>query len=240
MSHYTMQLRNAVNQFLDDAELERTEKNWPAIWGRLGLADYPIYDEAHRDELNMKIVRRYYMREIGLETFGLFKFYLRSTMMEIMPYYNRIYKVLDQDFNPLSNWNMTYDEDWTVNTDRTDNWSSKNNSDTASSDTSDNRVIFADTPMGMLDDPLTNQIAQGTYGTNATYEHGTGSTSSSSDSMGSGNSTRDNDELGKRKRTEQGYKNITFMELLKQYKDAIIDVDVMIMEDLRKLFMGIG
>lgn len=240
MSHYTVQLRNVVNQFLDDAGLERKEENWPKIWARLGLADYPLFDPAHRDDLNTKIVRRYYMREIGLETFGLFKFYLRARMMEVMPYYNRIYKVIDQDFNPLSNWNMDYDEDWNVNTDRADTWSSKNGSTASSSDTSDNRVIFADTPMGMLDDPMTNQIAQGTYGTNATYEHGTGSTSSSSDSTGSGNSKRDNDELGKRKRKEQGYKNITFMELLRQYKDAVIDVDVMVMDELKDLFMGIG
>lgn len=248
MSHYTLQLRNAVNQFLDDAGLERKEENWPGIWERLGLADYPIYDESHRDELNMKIVRRYYMREIGLETFGLFKFYLRAKMMEIMPYYNRLYKVIDQDFNPLSNWNMTYTEDWTVNTDRLDDWSNKNSSntdsDSTSNDTNDNRNIFQDTPMGMLDNPGSNPISNLEYATTVTYDHGSGSTTSHSDSnssgTASGTSKRDNDEIGEKKSTEVGYKNITFVDLMKKYMDAIIDVDLMVLDDLHKLFMGIA
>lgn len=244
MSRYTVQLRNVVNQFLDDAGLERKEENWPKIWARLGLADYPLFDPAHRDELNTKIVRRYYMREIGLETFGLFKFYLRARMMEIMPYYNRIYKVIDDDFNPLTNWNMEYTDDWTVNTDRLDDWRNQNanGSTSSSSDTSDNRSIFQDTPMSMLDEPGNNPVSNLQYATNVTYDHGTGSTSSKSDSEGtaSGTSKRDNDEVGTRKRTEIGYKDITFVDLLKKYLDAVIDVDVMVVDDLKDLFMGIG
>ena len=39
----------------------------------LGLDDYPIFDESHRSVLNQKIVRRYWLREIGIEPGPIYK-----------------------------------------------------------------------------------------------------------------------------------------------------------------------
>ena len=69
----------------------------------LGLKDYPIFDENYRATLNDKIIKHYYFREIGLETPGLFKFYLNQKLAEIMPYYNKLYKSELIEFNPLYN-----------------------------------------------------------------------------------------------------------------------------------------
>ena len=52
---------------------------------------YPIYDESHRPELEKKILKHYYTREICEETVGLWKLRLNSRMNEIMPYYNKLY-----------------------------------------------------------------------------------------------------------------------------------------------------
>ena len=61
----------------------------------LGLKDYPIYDESHRETLNNMIINHYLMSEIGQETPALFKLYLNNTMNEIMPKYNILYRAVD-------------------------------------------------------------------------------------------------------------------------------------------------
>lgn len=65
------------------------------------FGDYPIFDEEYRSVLNTKILTHYYMREIGMETVGLWKHYLNMRMNEIMPYYNKLYESELLEFNPL-------------------------------------------------------------------------------------------------------------------------------------------
>ena len=62
---------------------------------------YEIYDENYRSVLETKILKHYYTREIGLETYGLWKLKLDTKMNEIMPYYNQLYKSTLLEFNPL-------------------------------------------------------------------------------------------------------------------------------------------
>lgn len=70
MSKYSLQLRWLVEQTLADAKLPNIEANWHAAYDKLGLADYPIFDETYRETLNDKIIRHYFMYEIGAETSG--------------------------------------------------------------------------------------------------------------------------------------------------------------------------
>ena len=67
--------------------------------------DYPIFDEAYKGVLEKKILRHYYTREIGQETFGLFQLFLSDKMNEIMPYYNQLYEseLLKHQIEPLTN-----------------------------------------------------------------------------------------------------------------------------------------
>lgn len=67
--------------------------------------DYPIFDEAYKGILEKKILRHYYTREIGQETFGLFQLFLSDKMNEIMPYYNQLYEseLLKHQIEPLTN-----------------------------------------------------------------------------------------------------------------------------------------
>lgn len=102
MAVYTVQLKTLIENHFD-----------------IGLKDYPIFDENYRNILNEKIINHYLFNEIGMETAELFKFYLNTTMREIMPYYNQLYKSELLEFNPL------YDSDLTTVYDKTnDNTSS--------------------------------------------------------------------------------------------------------------------
>lgn len=113
MSKYTTQLRNPLEQHLDDLGYNHKESNWKYCYKLLGLDDYPIFDETYRETLNNKIIRRYYMMEIGFETVGLFSWNLRARMHEIMPYWNAIYKAQNLIDNPLISIDLNYSEEWT-------------------------------------------------------------------------------------------------------------------------------
>lgn len=69
--------------------------------------DFPIFDENYRTVLCAKILRHYYTREIGLETYGLWKLKLQTKLNEIMPYYNKLYETELFKYNPLYDVDMT-------------------------------------------------------------------------------------------------------------------------------------
>lgn len=82
--------------------------------------DFPIYDEAYRPELEKKILRHFYTREIGYETVGLWKLKLEDKLNLIMPYYNKLYESTLLEFNPL------YDVDYKVEGNKKGNKNSVN------------------------------------------------------------------------------------------------------------------
>ena len=65
--------------------------------------DFPIFDEEYRNVLCTKILRHYYTREIGLESYGLWKLKLQTKLNEIMPYFNKLYESELISISPLVN-----------------------------------------------------------------------------------------------------------------------------------------
>lgn len=54
--------------------------------------DYPFYLDDGKDEFEKKFLLHFYMREIGLETYGYWKLRLQSKLQEIMPYYRSLFQ----------------------------------------------------------------------------------------------------------------------------------------------------
>lgn len=226
MSKYTTQLRFPVEQFLTDIGQDNDEKNWKLIYDKLGLNDYPIFSEDHRQVLNDTIIRHFYFREIGQETFAQFRFILRRTMFEIMPYYNMLYPVID-DIDPLHNYSRDWDEDWNV--DNTDNWSNGNKS--KSDSTSNTESIYEDTPMNLLDSDSVRNLE---YATNVTYNN------SKDHSEAEGNATGDDvkNELGEKHHHQLGF-TVSQSELFLKYREAVANIDMLVIKELESLFMGL-
>lgn len=109
--------------------------------------NFPIFDESYRIPLETKILRHFYTREIGFETFGLWQIKLETKLNEIMPYYNQLYKSELLEFNPFydvelgttNNKNLTQNEKRTENA--TDTFESETNSKTTT-ETTDNQNII--------------------------------------------------------------------------------------------------
>lgn len=223
MSKYRVQLRWLVEQWLADKGAANIEANWALAYEQLGLADYPIFDEAYRPTLNDKIIRHYYMYEIGAETPGLFRLFVRDTMHLIMPYYNQMYESLGvaAKILPLVDHTRTITEDATG--------TAQSDANTDSTSASTGQDVFSDTPQSALN--LEN-IKDGKYATTADFTNASTSDTGKSSSTG----TYDN----KLSRTETGHDK-SESELLLIWRDTFVNIDRDVVEDkaLRECFMMI-
>ena len=193
--------------------------------------EFPIFDESYRNVLETKILKHYYTREIGLETYGLWKLKLDTKLNEIMPFYNQLYKSALLEFNPLYevDYTKTGSRDSSGTRDNTENSSDSyeetintNNSYEDSENHNEQGTLtkgttqtttnyYSDTPQGAI-----TNVIDGTYLTNATYNAvgNTGSDSSdnsgSSDSDGSSKGKQDRDGSRSGSKTSKG--NLTDTE----------------------------
>ena len=234
MSKYTTEVRFICEHAAGFTESQDYSKIEQVIAGSLSEVfdfTFPIFDETYRTVLETKILRHYYTREIGLETVGLWKHFLCMRLNEIMPYYNQLYESAAIEFNPM--YNVKYDvthrgsASGTMGEDISDN---RNRENEYNDDTLDK---FSDTPQGGL-----TGVVNDNYLTTArkVESEGTGSEDETY--------TRDRDVTTTN--TDQYLRHIegnnggrTFSELLKQYRETFINIDMMIINDLNDLFMGV-
>lgn len=217
MSKYTSEVRFICESLTGNEESsgydgidEIIEQAVPLIFS----FDFPIFDENYREVLCTKILRHYYTREIGLETYGLWKLKLQTKLNEIMPYYNKLYESELLKFNPLYDVNMTtvnsgsktgestnignnenkrtsnrQDKLSAVQTDedsRTNTLTGSNSeeSDSLTAGNNVNRDMYSDTPQGAL-----TGVESGNYLTNARKVTGETNASEVGKRTGTSNST---------------------------------------------------
>ena len=95
MSKYTTMVKN-ICESLNNYSINPDNYNEQIAEAAPKIFDnYPIFSEEHRAELNKKILKHFYFREICSETYAQWKFYLNRELEEIMPYYNELFKSQD-------------------------------------------------------------------------------------------------------------------------------------------------
>lgn len=232
MSRYTIELRYLIEGNYD-----------------LGLKNYPIFDESYREQLNNKIIQHYYFREIGFETEALFKNRLNQKMNEIMPYYNQMYESSKLKIDPLSTIDLEEvfsrksktTGEGTSSTSGTGN----NTNNFNSTDTTDYGKIskFSDIAQAQT---TPNEILNDKYLTSATVDDGqdkntnTGTNTSQTESTTSGTSTDERNLNEDTTLTRKGNNGTASeSELLNMYRETFLNIDMMIIDDLDELFLGI-
>lgn len=70
-------------------------------WNKIFTTNCTFFDDNYRSVLCSKILKHYYLREIGCETVGIWKLWLNTKLEEIMPYYNQLYESALLDYDPL-------------------------------------------------------------------------------------------------------------------------------------------
>lgn len=185
------------------------------------MDSYPIFDENYRNILNQNILYHYYENEIGFETAPLFRFYLNQKLNEIMPYYNELYKVQKKliDENLLLN---------NVNLTETLHGSNTTETSSTSQSTNKGKNLFQDTPQGNISQQDIN--AQNVYATNITLNDN--SINDNSNANGSGTNEYLKTIIG----NNGGKFNI---DVLNDIKNNLMNIDLMIINELNDLFMGI-
>jgi hypothetical protein len=108
--------------------------------------DYPVFDESYKNVFETHFIRNFYMREIGFETFGLFKFQLESWLLINMPYWNKMFESELLKYDPLTNSKMETHSTKHSDKKQTDERDITNTSIVnGTSDTENNRTIATDT-----------------------------------------------------------------------------------------------
>jgi len=121
MASYTMQLREYIEHWSQDDEYLSSRERIKNGQKKLFDFDYPIFDEDYRNVFETNFIRKFYMREIGFETEGLFKFQLESWLLINMPYFNKLFESELIKYNPLENSMTEKHHEKTNEKDQTDN-----------------------------------------------------------------------------------------------------------------------
>lgn len=217
MAHYTTTIKTLIDNNFD-----------------FKMTDYPIFDENYRKVLNQKILNHYYENEIGFETAPLFRFYLNNKLNEIMPYYNILYEKQLQLLNNIDkNVNLVEDFKGTNTNESTTNTESESTSN--SSGTSKNKNLFQDTPQGDLNNTeLENQTWATNYTMNNTENENEINDNSSSN--GTANSNGTNNYLKTIIGNNGGRYNL---DILADLQKNLMNIDLLIINELYDLFMGL-
>lgn len=228
---------------------------------------WPIFDESYRNVLETKILKHYYTREIGLETYGLWKLKLDTKLNEIMPYYNQLYKSALLEFNPFYDVDITRNHtgkktgaealkgDVTVNgqviVDTHGNVNTMDNTTVNNTTTSDNLDKYTATPQGALDNLRndkyltnarmitdTNNSNGTTNGKTDTSTDSTTDTTTNTTTTTTNNTTINNTEdYLETVKGKQGTQS--YAGLLLEFRETFLNIDMMVIEDLSELFMNI-
>lgn len=219
MSKYTFNIRELISTFG-----EEEIKSWFMDYE---LSDFLDDEEIKvivdrgvwsKDQLAKRIVDHFFLREIGTDSTGSFKLFVRDKMNEIMETYAPLIYSASIKYDPLVNVDFT--ETYSGTTDS----SSRSNS----SSTGSGLTVNSDTPQGQISK---NQILQGKYasstGANETENNVTDS---------SANNGRE--DYVKTTRGNSGV-SATAQKMIVQYRENIRALNTEIVYELEPLFMGL-
>lgn len=256
---YTAELREFFDQYYVDpmttAQLIEA--------GRANLFDftYPLYNAGVKTQFETGIIRQFFFREIGFDTFGIFKFRLENWLNLNMPYFNKLYLsiAIEDEKSPLdnSNRNETYtktiDRDNTVAINDLEKVTDANGTSSSDADNTTNRFnrdILSNTPDTRL------QLATGEDGSGMTGIIEYASQIDENKSIDKIISSVDDTTTAKTTETTNGTtvqtdnKTETYTQeahgkigiqsyahLLKEYRENLARVDKMLYREINELFM---
>lgn len=209
--------------------------------------DYDFYtdNEYIKQSFESKFIDRYMFNEIGFETVARFKHFLKERLNSIAPYYKQLYQteLESKNIKFLLNKDLTetFIKDVSSNTETSSNTSLNNRSSSSTTGSQNNINNFKESnldngnaDLGLSQGNLTsvNETSDNTTSNNTT------SSNDNSDMNNKGNTS--NKEKETTTLISQGNIGVTSSaELLKQWREVLINIDNMIIEECNDLFMTI-
>lgn len=205
----------AAAQVIFDADNEESKFGTDSV--------YRMYEAIKHPDVLVKILYHYYTREIGFETYGLWRQKINCLLRERLPEYKALYKSVDEEYSVFDDVNYTREYAGT-NTSEAESESSN----TSSADSKQTQK-YSETPQGGLDG-----VESGKYLTTATIVENTNSSAGSGKSSTSGNGSTKSTETIKGKQGTASYSKMAM-----EYRQAVYNVDMKIIEDCAPLFMNV-
>lgn len=197
---------------------------------------YPIFEESHRPELEKKILKHYYTREIGLETYALWQLKLNDRLNLIMPKYNNLYsaekEILNKAFANIDVDTINHTTD-NENVDKTFNETEGSNVTNTHNDIDTKK--YSDTPQGSITFNEANKEHYWLTDYTELENNGGYNNQYSGNKQNTGN-TKSN---GRRDfgQNEKGYRGgKVYFELMSEYEEKIVNIDMKIVNELKDLF----
>lgn len=238
MAQDTIQLRTFVTQWVKDAgsynsAMLEWKQDFSPAYARLGLDEYPIYDESKRRQLNDKFIRHYWMREIGCETVGHFCLWCSNTFNEIMPYYNKMYETELLNVEHLLGIKRHKVVDMLRDFDESS--SGNGSADTSTSSTGKSTTKFSDTPQ---DELFVSKVDAGDYLTNLTIDDMADDTTVGTKSKSDGTIKRD--ETNK-DTTDEFVTDPRYYQAFMDLSEKILNLDMQVINNVQVqgLFMQV-
>lgn len=270
MSKYTTEVRFICESkagLTESAGCDNVDVIVSESWDKIFTNKAVFFDESYRGLLCQKILKHYYLREIGSETVGIWKLWMNTRLEEIMPFYNQLYKSALIEFNPLYDVDLKRTHNRKVDSSKQDDGTSKSvstgensesesNSGTESGTTSGSssntkKDLYSDTPQGAI-----TGLENENYLTNARKVTDSGSTSGNSSRNSSGeysssgtNKTTVNSETsntGTANSLEDYVENVSgkqgsesYSSMLLKFRETFLNIDMQVIEEFSDLFMGL-
>lgn len=220
-NQYTISVRWIVESYSQETPDITTDQKIAIALPKIFNFDFPIYDKSYRLTFEDKLIRHFYFHEINITSIGRWKFMLREKLNLIMPVYNKMYEAVAIKYDPLIDTQMH--ETYTRNNNLTSD--SSTNGNVTQKDTSNNSQVYSDLPQTTLHG--------GDYATNSTQNEGTAN--STQNASQTANATSNNKETYEHDNT--GFSSRSQQALLMEYYESLRNVDEMVFNELRELFM---
>ena len=225
--------------------------------------NYELFDPDHKTELETKILMHYYTQEIGFETYGLWHLNFRRKFVELLPKYNELYKTAALEYDPLDDVNYTKlhmgsdTEQGTIQSANTGSGSGNKQSAVADNSSTNSKTendninwnLNSDTPQGSIsriDVDGNNYLSSASKNTDDNEENYTGQTArtinttennSYSDSRNIATNTNNNGTNQFTETMKGKVGTYSYAKLVKDYRDNILNIDLMFINELSDLFM---
>lgn len=260
MSKYTTQIRFLVENATPDMEGQSMSERITAAAPKIFNFSFPIWLDEYRILLEKKILMHYFNKEIGLETVALWKLYLEERLNLIMPYYNNLYKTTVRDYDWLTDTNShesyignkklqenaTYDANGNVKDSGEENFNGTGSSELTASQNQNSKTLSSDLPQAnyanidygtnLNEGEQTNTKSENVLTKNDSTTNKSSTTNTTQNSANELHSNSD-DIYTRDKVGAFGSRSLT--ELLMQYRESLINIDAMVINELADLFMTI-
>lgn len=243
MAKYTTEVRT-ICQFLakeEKIELSEVDKLVNIARPKIFDFEYNFQDKEYKEIFEKKFLYHFFTREIGLETYGLWKLKLQTKLQEIMPKYNKMYEAENIKFNPF------HDTDLITTSQNIDNSQNKGTSKINSASESTNKgrnedngktkIRTSETPAGIIDQVESDRYMSN-YTSNQNDNVAKSEQSGNSKNLSTGENYSEMNSTSDYIQKIQGKSSGTSMSrLLVEYRESLINIDLQIFDELEELFM---